>query len=181
MKAPEFPARWRSRRARAGFTLVEVLLALAILGTTAVVLLGRRVEIVREAAASRDLRVAWMLAARKMAELELDRSLWGAAGGSAAGDFGQEDPAYAGFTWEYLVARRPVPIEDPHRPKDQIPPKPRELFHLALRIGIPGVEEPIVLESFFPVPAAEPEAEPPAGQNPQPGAPAGTSAGEGSP
>lgn len=185
MKPPERPARPRRSRARAGFTLVEVLVALGILGTTAVLLLGRRLEIVREAAWSRDVRVAWILAARKMAELELDRSLWEGAGGSAAGDFGQDDPAYAGFTWEYLATRRPIPLEDPHRPEEKALAKPRELFHLVVRIGIPDVEEPVVLESFFPIPSAQPEAAeesaPPAGRDPDAAPPAGSPSREGSP
>ncbi|HXG62100.1 MAG TPA: prepilin-type N-terminal cleavage/methylation domain-containing protein [Planctomycetota bacterium] len=164
------------RRAQGGFTLVEVLVALGILGTTAVLLLHRRVEIVREAAWSRDVRTAWMLASRKMAELELDRALWTGVGGSAAGDFGQDDAAYAGFTWEYLAARRPIPLEDPNLPKDKVSWKLRELFHLTLRIGIPDVEEPIVLESFFPIASSQGEAEedapPPGGEKPE-GTPAG--------
>ena len=85
------------RRRDGGFTLVEVMIALAILGTTAVILLERRTEIVRDAARSKDRRALYVLASRKIGELELDKRLW------AAGD---ERPAYASPSIATLAGRR---------------------------------------------------------------------------
>src|SRR6516164_3201720 len=79
---------------QAGFTLVEVMIALAIIGVTAVVLLQQRLEIVRAAARARDLRTAWVLTSQKVAELELDPTLWTGAGRQSNGDFYEVDPEY---------------------------------------------------------------------------------------
>jgi hypothetical protein len=152
------------------------MLALAILGTVAVVILDQRVEIVREAAAARDSRTVWMLASRKIAELELDKTLWRGTGGSSNGHFGDLDPEYEAFTWEYLAAREPVETQDPalRKPTD----KPKEIFRLVLAVRAPGTELPVVIEALIPVeevqapaeggaPATPPPPEPPdEGQKP---------------
>jgi type II secretion system protein I len=155
-----------------GFTLVEVLIALAIIALTAAVLLDQRVEVVRDAGRARDARAAWVLASQKMAELELDKAIWVGQGGSASGDFGDRGSDYAEFTWESLVTRRPVPTNDPLKPEQ----KPKEIFHLALRVSAPGLEEPAVLEALFPVDPPKPAgreapADPPAGTPPPEGNP----------
>lgn len=136
-------------RRQGGFTLVEVMLALAILGTCAVVILDQRVDVVREAAAARDTRSAWMLASRKMAELEIDKTLWKGTGGSSNGDFSDLAPEYAAFTWEYAAAREPVETQDPalRKPGD----KPKEIFRVVLAVRAPGAETPVVIEALLPV------------------------------
>jgi hypothetical protein len=138
------------------------MIALAILGTTAMVVLERRTEVVREAARSRDRRTLFVLASRKIAELELDKTLWVSTGGAASGDFGEESPDYAGFTWEALIVRMPVDLSSP----GQLPEpgkKPEEIFRLGLMLRAPSIEEPVLLEAQFPVPAPPKAPEPPSG------------------
>jgi prepilin-type N-terminal cleavage/methylation domain-containing protein len=155
---------------RGGFTLVEVMIALAILGTTAVVLLDRRTEIVREAARSKERRALYVLASRKIGELELDKRLWALGGGSANGDFGEDDSDYAGFTWEAAVLRQPVDLSEPGRLPDP-GKKPREIFRLSLLLRAPSLEDPILIEGQFPT--EEKKEEPQPGQPPQPPPPPG--------
>src|SRR5688572_22859435 len=142
------------------------MLALAILAMAVVVVLDQRVDVVREAGMARDARTMWMLASRKMAELEIDPQLWKGTGGSANGDFGELDAEYAPFTWEYVAARETVETKDP----DQLKPgeKPKEIFRLVLAVGAPGHERPLVVEAMLPVqelPAAPAETPPPPGGN----------------
>src|SRR5690349_20577379 len=91
--------RRRGSARQAGFTLVEVMIAMAIIGVTAVVLLQQRIEIVRDAARARDMRTAWILTSQKLAELELDPTLWAGAGMQSNGDFSEVDPEYGAFYW----------------------------------------------------------------------------------
>ncbi len=156
-------------RSDVGFTLVEVVIALAIIALTAVVLLDRRVEIVRDAGRSRDVRIAWFLASQKLGELELDKALWQGQGGSSSGDFGELGEPYARFTWEYMVVRVPVETVDPL--STPTPQKPKEIFRLGLKVATEGLGEPILLEAMFPVPESKPAA--PAEGTPQPPGPPG--------
>jgi prepilin-type N-terminal cleavage/methylation domain-containing protein len=145
-----------------GFTLVEVMIALAIVALTAVILLDRRLEVVRDAGRSRDLRTAWMLASEKVASLELDPSLWNGPGGQSHGDFGEIDPEYARFRWDYLLQRELIEVEDPAALGGQAPAAParsRELMRLTFAVRAETLDEPVVVEARFPV--AEP---PPAAQ-----------------
>jgi prepilin-type N-terminal cleavage/methylation domain-containing protein len=144
----------RARR-NDGFTLIEVMIALVIIALAAVVLLGQRVDIVREASRARDLRTVWTLAAQKLADLELDRTIWAGTGSSSSGDFGELDAAFAGFVWESRAER--VRVELREFPEEG--EKPVEIFRLNLKIEGPGLGEPVILEALFPVeqpPAAAP-------------------------
>jgi hypothetical protein len=132
------------------------MIALAILGTSAVVLLERRTEIVREAGRSKERRALYVLATRKMAELELDKRLWAAGGGSASGDFGEDDPEHAGFLWEAMIVRQPVDLSEPGRLAEP-GKKPKEIFRLTVLLRTPSLEEPVVVEGQFPI--EEPKAE----------------------
>lgn len=163
------PPKLLPRGREGGFTLVEVVIALAIIALTAIVLLDRRVEIVRDAGRSREVRIAWFLASQKMAELELDKSLWQGQGGQSSGDFGEIDAAYATFTWEYLAQRVPVETVDPQTVAT--PQKPREVFRLELKVAAASLPEPVVIEAMFPVPESKPAGTPPPGGPPGPGAP----------
>src|SRR5687768_928487 len=125
------------------------MLALAILAMAVVVVLDQRVDVVREASRARDARTMWMLASRKIAELEIDRQLWLGTGGTSSGDFSELDPEYAPFTWEYVAAREPVETVDPARMKPG--EKPKEIFRLVLAVGAPGLDRPMVLEALLPV------------------------------
>jgi prepilin-type N-terminal cleavage/methylation domain-containing protein len=132
-----------------GFTLVEVMIALAIIAVTAIVLLDRRVDLVRDAARSRDLRAVWALASQKMAELELDKTLWTGTGAQSNGDFSEIDPSYREVLWEYLVIRQPVDVKDPA--DDQTKVAQPEILRLTLGVRAPGMDMPVVLEGLFPI------------------------------
>lgn len=131
-------------------------MALVILASTAVVLLGRRVEVVRDAARSKDQRALYVLASQKMAELELDPALRAGPGGSSHGDFAEVDPEYAGYTWEYSMVRERIDLLEPGELLDPAK-KPKELFRLTLALSSPNLEEPLVVEAYLPAvdPAAE--------------------------
>src|SRR5262245_54060482 len=116
------------RPGKSGFTLVEVMIAMAIIGVTAVVLLQQRIEIVRDAARARDLRTAWILSSQKLAELELDPTLWTGAGSQNNGDFSDVDPEYGAFYWEYQIVKEELDLSDPKDPKAE--KKPRTLLRL---------------------------------------------------
>src|SRR5262245_25186475 len=154
-----------------GFTLVEVMIAMAIIGVTAVVLLQQRIEIVRDAARARDLRTAWILTSQKMAELELDRTLWAGAGLQSNGDFSEIDPEYGVFYWEYQIVREQIDITDPNDLKAE--KKIRELMRLTLQVRAPNVEAPIILEAEYPIkdPKEAPPVSPPAADGSTPAPP----------
>ena len=139
----------RRRRDQGGFTLVEVMIALAIIGITAVILLEQRLQVVRDAGRARDLRTAWILTAQKMAELELDPTLWAGASTQSNGDFSEVNPDYSTFYWDYQIVREPIDLSDPNDPKSE--KKPRELLRLTLVIRAQALDQPIVLESQFPI------------------------------
>jgi prepilin-type N-terminal cleavage/methylation domain-containing protein len=144
-----------NRKAQEGFTLAEVMVALAIVSLASVMLLSQRVDLVREAQNTRDVRTAWILAAQKISELELDPKLWMGEGGGGNGDFGGLDPAYQHFVYEYMIQREEVPTNDPANPSE----KPKEIFRLRFMVNAPALEKPVVVEAFFPIEQAEPEAE----------------------
>jgi len=153
----------RSRRpgGEGGFTLVEVLIAMAIIGITAVVLMDQRIVIVQDATRARDKRTCWVLATQKMAELELDKTLWVGLGSSNNGDFSDVDPEYGGFAWEYQIVREEIVTADPQDlPKNQDEAKKRELFRLTLTVRSPGADDPIVLEAEFPTTPPQPPTDP---------------------
>jgi hypothetical protein len=136
------------------------MVALAIVALASVVLLSQRVDLVREAQNTRDVRTAWILAAQKVAELELDAKLWTAEGGGGSGDFGGLDPAFPHCVYEFMIQREEVPTNDPANPAE----KPKEIFRLRFMVNAPALEKPVVLEAFFPIEqaaaAAEAESEP---------------------
>jgi len=163
----------RSRvcRGEAGFTLVEVLIAMAIISVTAVVLLDQRMGIVQGAGRARDVRTVWVLASQKMAELELDKTLWTGLGGQNNGDFSQVGPEYELFQWQYQIAREVIDTTNPTDPKKEGEPTRRELFRLSLVVQAPSLDEPILLEAEFSVeppkqPGEDPAAAPPATGDP---------------
>lgn len=147
---------------------------MAIIGVTAVVLLNQRMEVVRDAARARDLRTAWVLVSQKLAELELDKTLWAGVGSSGNGDFADVDPDYALYQWEYQIVREPIDISDPLDP--QADKKPKEILRLTLGVRAPSIEDPLIVEAEFaiaePKPVAPPGGdakEPPTGAQPPPG------------
>jgi type II secretion system protein I len=144
----------KTRNPDRGFTLVELMVALAIVAVTAVVVLKNVGEVVRDAGKASDLKTTWWLTAEKMAELELDPEIWTGTGGSWSGDFSEIDEAYGGYQWECEVNRETVTLSDPTDPEEYI----REIFRLRLSVWGPSVgaeEEPFRLEALFPAPQEE--------------------------
>ena len=141
-----------SPKGEGGFTLIEVLIAMAIIGVTAVVLLDQRITIVQDAGRARDKRTCWVLAAQRLAEMELDRTLWQGQGGQNNGDFSDVDPEYGPFLWEYQIVREVIETGDPAQAKQQQKDdsKKKEVFRLTLSVRAPGIDEPVVLEAEFP-------------------------------
>ena len=149
----------KARSRQGGFTLAEVMIAMAIIGITAVVLLEQRIEVVRGAARARDLRSTWVLTSQKLAELELDKALWTGTETQSNGDFAEVDPEFALYRWDYQIVREPIEVLDPKDPDAD--KKPRELMKLTLVVRTPGVEEPIVIEAEFPIKENKPDEPPP--------------------
>ena len=137
----------RRRGGVGGFTLVEVIFALGILATVIVVLLERRSTVVRDAAHSRDVRTAWMLAAQLMGDLELDPDLWVGEGGTSNGTFGEVDPMYGSYEWEYQAHREEINTAETW----ETAPSLREIFRLRVQVWGPGFNDPVVLEKLLPV------------------------------
>ncbi len=88
------------RRRRDGFTLIETLLALAILAGAAATLLAIRSNAVRNATTARNRQIATMLASEALAELALnpDVSL----------PIQRHYDAYPGFTCRYVLTQTPL-------------------------------------------------------------------------
>jgi hypothetical protein len=152
------------------------MIAMAIIGITAVVLLEQRLEVVRDAGRARDLRTAWILASQKLAELELDKTLWLGQGSQNNGDFSDVDAEYGHFLWDYQIVKEQIDVSDPKDPNSE--KKPRELLRLTLVVRSAGMEEPIVLEGEFPIQDNKPEPPPAADpKDPAGGAKPATSGG----
>ncbi|MFQ5780998.1 MAG: prepilin-type N-terminal cleavage/methylation domain-containing protein [Nitrospiria bacterium] len=92
------------RRPPAGFTLLEIMVALAVISISFVALLGLRNRDIALAAYSRHLTEATLLARQKITEVS-------AAGfpdlGVSEGDFGE---AYSRFRWEQEVKQTPFEV-----------------------------------------------------------------------
>ncbi len=90
---------------RGGFTLLEVMIAMAILAITLVTVYQSQSQSISMAANSRFLTTASLLAQGRMAEIDAadPRGL-----ASANGDFGEEFP---GYTWQVEVGEVPeIPL-----------------------------------------------------------------------
>jgi prepilin-type N-terminal cleavage/methylation domain-containing protein len=139
-------------RARTGFTLIEVLVAILIIAVVAMVLLYRRIDIVRDAAKIRDERVGWTLAALKMGELSMNPA---DIRPSDSGDFSRDLPDQGEYRWSYEAIREPVPLDEPEGESAH------EVLRVILRILDPEETELQTLEAIFPAPAPAPAAESP--------------------
>ena len=95
------PARWLRT---AGFTFLELLVALAILGSSFVVLLSAHSSATRQEARARRLMTATLLAREMLTETEVEG--FPELGGDA-GDFGEEFP---GYTWQREVLTTPFDL-----------------------------------------------------------------------
>src|SRR5688572_4771621 len=75
------------RHSERGFTLVEIMIALAVVAVVTLVILDQRVRAVQDAQKIKDQRLGWTLAAWKMSALELDDALLGGQDKNDAGTF----------------------------------------------------------------------------------------------
>ncbi len=118
LKDPEPGTRNLEHRREAGFTLLEVILALAILGIAFTLAMELLATGVRSAKASRDYTQAVLLARQKMAEIAVTPNLEESADG---GEFG------GGFRW--VSGIRPLPQEED---------LPAQLYQVWVRVTWPG-------------------------------------------
>ncbi len=90
-----------------GFTLLEVMVALAILATAFTALLGLHAQNLKTIARERSYTDALFLAREKLAQIELQKS---PGAGQSRGDFESDYPGeYPGFQWELFVDPSFVP------------------------------------------------------------------------
>ncbi|OHB69390.1 MAG: hypothetical protein A2W23_01440 [Planctomycetes bacterium RBG_16_43_13] len=130
------------------FTLIEVLLAVAILALVTVVLLSKKVEIMRDAGRARDYKVASLLASQKMAEIEMKKEIFG--GQETFTEYGDFE-GYPGFGWSYDVAKQYITIGAP--PADGSQQKQYEIYLVNLYIKYPEARnesEYMKVVSYFP-------------------------------
>jgi prepilin-type N-terminal cleavage/methylation domain-containing protein len=139
-------------RPAAGFTLIEVLVAIMIVAAVSIVLIYRRIDVVRDAAQVRNERVAWTLAALKLGDLSLDPS---SILESDGGNFEEDAPDYSEFQWSYESQLEPVAIDDAPVPDEA----PRMLRRVTLKIFDAEDVELQSIEAMFPV-AAQAEENP---------------------
>jgi general secretion pathway protein I len=90
-----------TRSKHAGFTLLEVMFALAIIATTLVAVLGSQSQSLSLATETKFMSTAIFLAQHKMAELEAEHT---EDFGGDSGDFGEDFPDYR---WELSVNDAP--------------------------------------------------------------------------
>lgn len=93
----------RSRRAEPGFTLLEVMIALAILALVGVAFLRTQANSVRLVNESVQVSLATLLAKEKMAELEGEGTL------EPGKKSGTSEEASVTFRWEQRVAPAEIP------------------------------------------------------------------------
>jgi general secretion pathway protein I len=90
-------------RRHSGFTLLEVMIAVAIIAIVLVAVFGSQSQSLSLANDAKFSTTAALLAQRKMAEVEMEDSL---DVSSASGDFGEDFPEYQ---WELDISEVPLP------------------------------------------------------------------------
>jgi type II secretion system protein I len=111
---------------KAGFTLLEVMVAAAILVACLVPLLGAVIQGLRSASNARDIVLASQLARNKMTQIELER--FPEFEGKDSGDFGSD---YPGFSWYTDMFKSP----ELELLEDQIPGLETMEVHLYITWG----------------------------------------------
>ena len=131
---------------RGGFTLIEVVVALGIVALAIVPLLIKNGENIQSADDTRTARHAWVLLAQKMAELEIDDTIFVDDGGTDAGDFGELDPIYEGYGWEYEITLDDVPTNDAENPEEE----PTQIYRLVLTVTWDGGKSALTMYKPLP-------------------------------
>lgn len=135
------------RDGQRGMTLLEVMMALAVFAVAAAILLPRPRIYLAETGRARDQRIAWTLAAQKMAEIELDAEIFEGQGGGSSGDFGEE--GHPGFLYEWSADR----VEVDTVAEGDLESEPKEIFHVRLAVRRSDETEEgglLTLEAMFP-------------------------------
>src|SRR6185503_13168079 len=114
------------RRGSAGFTLLEVMVALAILSLTLVVLLGIVTNNARATNHSKLTTTATFLARGKMVDIE-DQVLYdGFTTDNETDDGTFKDDGFPQFRWETSIERVELPSDLAQKTKDQATDKSKE-------------------------------------------------------
>jgi type II secretion system protein I len=144
-------------RQDAGFTLVEVLIALSIIAASLIGLLIIRNNSIREVSLAMNSRLAWSLAQRKMGEIVIESD---PREGTESGEF--ED--FPQFSWAAVTTLEELATEKTENPADE----PEEILRIELEVAFESLDGPakIKLCAYRLKPADE---APPAGQEPPPG------------
>jgi general secretion pathway protein I len=95
--------RYRTHRAQTGFTLLEVMIAMAILALVAVAFLRAQASSIRMVDESVQISMATLLAKERMAELE---SRGFPEPGNNSGTGGD---AFPSFRWEHVISTTEIP------------------------------------------------------------------------
>lgn len=142
----------KSSKIEAGFTLVEVLVALAIVATAVLILLYSRQKSMDDIGKARMLRATWELAQSKIGEIGLDRANWGEGGTSGSGAF-EDLPWAAGYSYDYSAAPEDVPTNDPNDPNQ----KPKKVYRLRVTVRCPDASlAPVAVYADLPYTAPAP-------------------------
>ena len=116
----------RSRARASGFTLLEIMVALAILSLTLVILLGIVTNNVRATNHAKMTTAATFLARGKMVDIE-DEILYDGFSTDSESDSGTfKDQSYPQFRWESNIERIELPTDMAQKTKDQATDKTQE-------------------------------------------------------
>lgn len=134
---------------RNGFTLVEVMVAIAIIALVTFNLLDMKKDVLREASKTRDIRLGWLLASQKMGELSLSKDLFqGALVYTYSGSFKDKNgnDIYPDFKYELEVTTDNIVVNTTD--------KDAQLAHVKLKVepaSTKSEKDYIKLEAFYPV------------------------------
>lgn len=116
----------RGRRGRAGFTLLEVMISLAIISTTIFALLYMRTRAIEHTGSAREMRLMWTLLQQKVGDFD-EIAYDDYKEGTESGDF--EDPPLDNVVWERTTEKVEMTmiekVDDDH---------PREMWKITVRV-----------------------------------------------
>lgn len=132
---------------RRGFTLLEVIIALAIMALGLTILGNIVTGSIGQAGYARDVRIGAMLADQQMGQILAEKDLDTA---SHSGTF----PGYDGYDWSFEHSNKSLKITKPPDNKEE---EQGQFAEVILQVRIPGRDNPIKVVAHKPV-----EPEPPA-------------------